>query len=60
MKDWIKNLISYNYSKDAGKCPKCNKGNVEVMEHVHGNRKSYTFTCKDCEATMHFDGIATK
>ena len=56
---WIKNLISYCDSHDVGKCPACGHDNVEVTEHVHGNRKSLTFVCKDCKSSDHFDGCST-
>jgi len=58
--EWTKNLISFSNSKNAGNCPKCKSENVEATEHLHGNRKSVTFVCKDCNASIHFDGIATK
>lgn len=60
MMEWTKNLISFCDSKDAGKCPKCKKDGVQVTEHQYGNRKSLTFYCKDCKASIHFDGVATK
>ena len=56
--DWIKNVISYYESGDAGECPVCGNRNVEVMEHKNGKRKSVTFVCKDCHASEHFDGVS--
>lgn len=56
--DWIKNVISYYESGDAGECPVCGSRNVEVMEHKNGKRKSVTFVCKDCRVSEHFDGIS--
>ena len=53
--DWIKNLILYCDTKNAGKCPKCQSKNIEITEHPNGKRKSVTFVCKDCGAFAHFD-----
>lgn len=58
MMDWIKNLISYSESNDAGKCPSCGNKNIEVTEHLNGKRKSLTFVCKDCKSSDHFDGMS--
>ena len=47
---WIDNLIKYNRSGQAGKCPKCGDENVTATEHKNGNRLSITFECKKCKA----------
>ena len=52
---WIENVILYSDTKKAGNCPKCKSDNIEVTEHINGNRKSITFVCKDCGDTAHFD-----
>lgn len=58
--DWITNLLSYCTTRDVGKCPKCGKNSVSVQENIHGERKSLTFTCKECNAFIHFDGASDK
>jgi transposase-like protein len=58
--NWTNNLISYCDSGRVGKCPACNSENVKVNEHIHGKRKSLTFTCADCKSSDHFDGMTTK
>lgn len=57
---WIDNLIKYNRSGQAGKCPKCGDENVTATEHKNGNRLSITFECKKCKAFEHFDGTTTE
>lgn len=55
--NWTKNLISFIKNNDAGECPKCNSRKLEATEHLHGNRKSLTFACEVCKASIHFDGV---
>jgi len=58
--DWTKNLILYCNSNNAGHCPKCNSNNIAVEELTAEQRKSLTFTCKECGSWSHFDGINEK
>ena len=58
--DWTKNLILYCNSNNAGHCPKCNSNNIAVEELTAEQRKSLTFTCKECGCWSHFDGINEK
>ena len=58
--DWTKNLILYCNSNNAGHCPKCNSNNIAVAELTTEQRKSLTFTCKECGSWSHFDGINEK
>lgn len=57
MSKWTNFLLQYCDENKTGKCPVCGKTNVEVQEHINGNRKSLTFSCKDCKASAHFDGF---
>lgn len=56
--NWLNNLISYVEFGEAGYCPKCGDENIEVLKHTHGDRGSFTFICRKCKATDHFDGIS--
>ena len=56
MSKWMVFLLQYCKENKIGKCPVCGKTKMEVQEHINGNRKSLTFSCKDCKATTHFDG----
>ena len=53
---WVGNLIQYYDTKQAGICPQCKCGEIEVEEHTFAKRKSITFTCKNCDKWVHFDG----
>lgn len=54
---WLNNLMSYCKTGDAGKCPTCGSAQISVEEHVLGKRKSLSFSCEECKAGDHFDGI---
>ena len=54
---WLNNLISYCKTGEMGKCPECKSSEIEVTEHINGERKSLTFHCEHCGASNHFDGV---
>lgn len=53
---WVKNLISYNNTGNAGKCPKCKSEHIKVEKY----KRSLTFKCESCGNTGHFDGVVAK
>lgn len=60
MKDkWMKNVLSYFQSADAGNCPECG-ATVSVEKHETPYRDAYIFRCTECRAGAHFDGTCKR
>lgn len=57
MKGWEKNALEYEKGERADICPFCGKRSVKIEEHISGNRKSLSFTCKACGKWEHYDGF---
>lgn len=56
MRNWVANLLLYEKTGEAGKCPYCSSDEVKSEIHNYG-RRSVTFQCEKCGKSEHFDGI---
>lgn len=54
-----KNLLSYNQTKKAGKCPKCGN-DVAVSLIKTPSRDNLEIRCESCEKSELFSGIFNK